>query len=85
VKASKLIVIALTFLIMLSGCTDTLENTNLRMGVSKVGSPYTYEKVCIDNVVYMEAARRSSVWINPNTLAPSNCKIVNGKMIIGQK
>jgi hypothetical protein len=36
----------------------------------------TYKKNCIDNVFYISGKRVLSVWINPKTLKPSNCKQV---------
>jgi len=35
---------------------------------------YSFEKICVDNVFYIKSSNKLSVWINPKTLKPENCK-----------
>ena len=35
---------------------------------------YNFSKICIDNVFYIKGNYTLSVWINPKTLKPENCK-----------
>lgn len=46
---------------------------------------FRFSKVCVDRVVYLTGTKRLSVWINPKTLKPNNCDVINGKLLLKDK
>jgi len=65
----KKIMLILMFVISLQA-SDVYTTTKTNNWLS---SP-TFIKICIDNVYYIKGYGRLTVWINPKTLKPSNCK-----------
>jgi len=63
----KRVLVILAILMTINGCDDSY-TTKGNSGFS------TFNKICVDNIYYLNSTKKLSVWINPKTLKPQNCK-----------
>jgi len=58
-------------LALISTNVTAIDSYDTRDGIGFVTG---YKLICIDNVKYISGIKKLTIWINPRTLKPENCK-----------
>ena len=62
----------IVLVLLLVGCNEAPDNSPKNVPKIESNKDF-YRKVCIENVVYIKAYRRMTVYINSKTLKPVRC------------